>query len=139
MEPVIQEETTGCGIASAAAIAGISYQQAKAKANQLGIRAQDSSLWSDHRPVPRLLAELGFKTEPHPTTFSNWENLPDCALLATKWQLHNGRPCWHWAVFVREPDKAYVLDSKKNLRTNLRTDFGRIKPKWFIAVEVGKS
>jgi len=29
MEPVVQEEITGCGIASSAAIAGVSYQEAK--------------------------------------------------------------------------------------------------------------
>ncbi len=27
-----------------------------------------------------------------------------------------------------------VLDSKKGLRKNRRTDFGRMKPKWLIAV-----
>jgi len=29
MKPVVQEEKTGCAIASAAAIAGISYQESK--------------------------------------------------------------------------------------------------------------
>jgi hypothetical protein len=37
-------------------------------------------------------------------------------------------------VFVREGGDAFVLDSKKALRTNRRTDFGRMKPKWFIPV-----
>lgn len=37
MKPVVQEEKTGCAIASAAAIAGISYQEAKKIANELGI------------------------------------------------------------------------------------------------------
>ena len=32
----------------------------------------------------------------------------------------------------------YVLDSKKTLRKNRRTDFGRMKPKWFIPVIQGK-
>lgn len=41
---------------------------------------------------------------------------------------------WHWAVFVREGTKQYVLDSKKALKSNIRTDFGRMKPKWHIKV-----
>ena len=46
MEPVIQEEPTGCGIAASAALAGVSYAEAKQKANALGIYAADTALWS---------------------------------------------------------------------------------------------
>lgn len=41
-------------------------------------------------------------------------------------------PYWHWAVIVGEESGMYVLDSKKTLKTNKRTDLGRIKPIWFI-------
>ena len=47
MKPVVQEEPTGCAIASAAAIAGITYQEAKRIANDIGIYAEDFSLWSE--------------------------------------------------------------------------------------------
>ena len=47
MEPVVQEETTGCGIAASAALAGISYAEAKRTANALGIYADDTALWSE--------------------------------------------------------------------------------------------
>ncbi|MEL0638229.1 hypothetical protein V6259_15870 [Marinomonas sp. TI.3.20] len=36
LEPIIQEETTGCGIASAANILGKSYAEMKAIANNMG-------------------------------------------------------------------------------------------------------
>ena len=39
--PVVQLETTGCGIASVAAVAGVSYLQAKNLANGLGISARE--------------------------------------------------------------------------------------------------
>jgi len=55
-------------------------------------------------------------------------------LLSTKWHLEDGKPFWHWVVFVREKDRTYILDSKKALRHNKRTDFGRIKPKWYIGL-----
>lgn len=47
LKPVVQEEVTGCGIASVANIAGKTYQEMKAIANDMGIYADDKSLWSD--------------------------------------------------------------------------------------------
>jgi hypothetical protein len=47
LERVIQEETTGCGIASAANILGKTYSEMKEVANSMGIFAEDESLWSD--------------------------------------------------------------------------------------------
>jgi hypothetical protein len=60
--------------------------------------------------------------------------LPDLALLAIKWRRVRGRAFWHWVVFWRGPEGPVVLDPKRGLRTNTRTDFGRIRPKWFLAV-----
>ena len=134
MKPVIQEEKTGCAIASAAAIAGISYSEAKRAANGLGIYAEDESLWSDTRYIRTLLGHLGIKTGQGELPFKGWSALPELALLATKWHVEKGKPFWHWAVFVREGEQAYVLDSKKSLRKNVRTDFGRMKVKWYVEV-----
>lgn len=134
MKPVIQQETTGCAIASAAAIAGISYAKAKKIANELGIYATDSALWSETNYVRKLLKKLGIKMATKETPFKNWSSLPDCALLSIKWHLEKGMPYWHWVLFVRTDDGEVVLDSKKSLSTNVRTDFGRIKPRWYIKV-----
>lgn len=132
--PVIQQEATGCGIASAAAIAGVTYNSAKTIANSMGISAADQSLWSDTQPVLRLLKKLGIETGKKEKPFQNWEALPGCALLSIKWHLKDGKPYWHWVVFMRENGKQYVMDSKKSLKKNIRTDFGRMKPKWYIEV-----
>lgn len=136
MKPVIQEEKTGCGIASAAAIAGMSYQATRAIANRMGIYAEDPSLWSDPQHVRDLLSALDIATDKTEEPFTGWDTLPDCALLSTKWHLENGKPYWHWAVFVREDSKHYVLDSNKRLKCHTRTDLGRIKPKWYIRVHI---
>lgn len=135
MKPVIQQEPTGCAIAAAAALAGISYRRSKAKANALGMYADDPLLWSETAPIRYLLAILDIATTDGEHPFTTWEALPDRALLALKWHLEGGRPYWHWAVFVREGEECYVLDSKKGLKHNRRTDFGRMKPKWYIEVE----
>ncbi|MET0103972.1 MAG: hypothetical protein ABW072_02380 [Sedimenticola sp.] len=134
MKPVIQEEATGCAIASAAAVAGITYKTAKRVAKGIGIVASDQSLWSSTDPVRRLLRELDVEVDKVERPFNGWDLLPDCALLSIKWHLEDGRPFWHWVVFVREGARQYVLDSKKGLKCNLRTDFGRMKPKWYIEI-----
>ena len=134
MKPVVQEEPTGCAIASAAAIAGITYQEAKSIANHIGIYAEDSSLWSEIDHIRRLLGKLGIRTAGMEIPFSGWEDLPDCALLSIKWHEIEGQPYWHWVVFVRDNDGSYVLNSNKSLRSNGRTDFGRMKSKWYIEV-----
>ena len=136
MEPIVQEETTGCAIASSATISGISYKKAKKIANDIGIYAEDSALWSETNYIRKLLKELGVQTSNEELPFDGWDLLPNVALLSIKWHLNKGKPYWHWVVFVREGDQEYVLDSKKSLKTNTRTDFWRIKPKWFIEVKI---
>ena len=134
MKPVIQLEPTGCGIASVAAIAGVSYSRAKSVANSLGISADDQELWSETAHVRKLLRHFGLRVDSAEMPFHSWDALPNLALLSVKWHLEKGRPFWHWVVFVRENCRSYILDSKKSLRQHTRTDFGRIKPKWYIRV-----
>jgi hypothetical protein len=134
MKPVIQLEPTGCGIASVAAIAGVSYSRAKSAANSLGIFADDQKLWSETAHVRKLLRHFGLRADASEVPFRSWEALPDLALLSVKWHLEQGRPFWHWVVFARKNGRSCVLDPKRDLRQHGRTDFGRIKPKWFIRI-----
>ena len=135
MKPVVQLERTGCGIASIAALVGVSYAQAKRVANRLGIFADDPRLWSETDYVLRLLQEYGFRSARTEVPFTSWEALPALALLAIKWHEERGRACWHWVVFWCGPRGPVVLDSKRALRRHVRTDFGRMKPKWYIPVD----
>lgn len=135
MEPVIQEQITGCAIAASSALANISYQRAKSIANRLGIYAEDKTLWSNPNVIRTLLTKLNIITSKTEVPFTDWVSLPNCALLALKWHQVKGQAFWHWAIFVREQDGThYVLDSKASLKQHRRTDFGRMKPKWFIEV-----
>lgn len=135
MKPVVQLEPTRCGIASVAALAGVSYRKAQCVADRLGIFAGDSRLWSETHHVRRLLKEYGIRPARTERPFTSWEALPDCALLAVKWHKERDRTSWHWVVFWRGPYGPVVLDSKQALRLHERTDFGRMKPKWFIPVD----
>jgi len=138
VKPVVQLERTGCGIASVAALAGVSYGEAKRVANGMGIFANDAGLWSQTNHVRRLLRHYRFRASERAMPFVSWSSLPDRALLAIKWRHEKGAAFWHWVVFVRDAGEVYVLDSKQALKRHKRSDFGRMKPKWFIAV-VGRS
>ena len=134
MKPVVQLERTGCGIASVAALAGVRYREAQRVANRIGIFSDDPKLWSETHHVRRLLKEYGIRAASSRVPFTSWDALPDRALLAVKWHSEGDRASWHWVVFWRGPDGPVVLDSKRALRRHVRTDFGRMKPKWFIPI-----
>jgi hypothetical protein len=136
MESVIQEETTGCGIASVANIMGKTYSEMKQIANKMGIYATDKSLWSDTQYVRRMLAAYGIDTSEKEHLFRSWDSLPDLALLSIKHHQEDGRGFWHWAVFKRVNGQGVVLDSASYLPQNERTDFDEMKPKWFIEVKM---
>ena len=142
MKLVVQRERTGCGIASVATLAGVSYAQAKRAANRLGIVADDPRLWSETQHVRDLLKSFRIRATGGEAPFVSWAALPEVALLAIKWHREQGRAFWHWVVFWRSPGGPVVLDPKQALRRHIRTDFGRMKPKWWIKIEsatVGRS
>ena len=136
LSPIRQEEITGCGIASVANTWGLSYQEVKAQANQLGIFADDTKLFSDTGYVRTLLAQYNIKTHTKETPFTSWEALPDLALLAIKYYEEAGEGFWHWVVFKRVNGQGYVLDSSQSLTSHLRLDFENMQPKWFISMSL---
>lgn len=138
MRPVVQLERTGCGIAVVAAMAGVSYRQAQQTASRLGIFANDHRLWSETAHVRRILREYRLRPASKEQPFRSWSSLPNLALLAIKWHHEHGRPCWHWVVFVRDGEGSRVLDSNRSLTQHVRKDFGRMKPKWYMAVATKK-
>ncbi len=135
MKPVVQLERTGCGIASVAALAGVSYRETRRVANRLGIFFDDPKLWSKTGYVRRLLKEYGIRSARIEVPFTSWKALPNLALLAIKWHKEGDRAFWHWVVFWRGSSGPVVLDPKRALRAQIRTDFGRMKPKWFIGIK----
>ncbi|RRV03631.1 hypothetical protein EGJ28_23455 [Stutzerimonas xanthomarina] len=132
--PVIQEESTGCGIASVANILGKTYSEMKVIANGMNIHASDESLWSDTQYVRRMLSNAGVKTSKSEVPFESWQALPDLALLSIKHHQEEDKDFWHWVVFKRIDGQPFVLDSASYLPSNIRQDFEAMQPKWFIEV-----
>jgi ABC-type bacteriocin/lantibiotic exporter with double-glycine peptidase domain len=135
MKVVLQEDMTGCGLACVAMIAGKTYAEVKQAAAKLGIRPKDKKLYSDTKYVRRLLARFGVRAPEQEKPFASWEALPDTALLSIKYHKENDRPMWHWVVFERNEGEATVLDPAKYMLRHRRTDFGNMKPKWFIQIQ----
>lgn len=135
MKTVLQEDLTGCGIACVATLANVSYQQVKSVAMTLGIDVGDTRLWSHTAFLRILLNHYGIQSLPGEPPFLSWQALPPLALLATKWHRKNNQAFWHWVIYWKRPDGPVVLDPKFTLRNHVRTDFGRIKPRWSITVQ----
>lgn len=70
----------------------------------------------------RLLENLGC-TAGRSRAVRKWESLPDLAIAAINPDSENY--CWHWVVFVRDGEDAYVLDSRS--KRERRTDFARVR------------
>ncbi|MFV9474097.1 hypothetical protein ACM5Q9_06725 [Advenella sp. RU8] len=135
IKSVIQEETTGCGIASVANILGKTYAEMKAIADAMGISASDKALWSDTQYVRRMLSSAGVNTSSNEIPFESWDTLPELALLAIKHHQEEGKNFWHWVVFKRIDGQDFVLDSASYLSSNIRQDFEAMQPEWFIEVK----
>jgi hypothetical protein len=65
MKSVVQEETTGCGIASVANILRKTYPEMKDIANAMDIYAENKLLWSDTQYVRKMPTSAGVETSPH--------------------------------------------------------------------------
>ncbi len=135
LKPVVQEEISGCGIASVANILGKTYSEMKAAANAMGIYAEDKALWSDTQYVRRMLSLAGVETSSDEIPFESWNALPDLALLSIKHYQEDGQNFWHWVVFKRVGGESFVLDSASYLQSNIRTNFNEMQPKWFSEVK----
>ncbi len=136
---VVQKDATGCGIACVAALASSTYSEVKKIAMELGISVTDSRLWSDASDIRTLLKHFRIQADQQERQFQSWNTLPQLALLATKWHRKDNRAFWHWVIYWQSPNGPVVLDSNHSLQNNVRKDFGRIKPRWFISIGPKKS
>lgn len=133
MNLIIQQETTGCAIASVANIVNLPYAQVQQRANALGIFASDTTLFSDTKHIVKLLASYKLDTK-EKIAFTSWQQLPDTTLVALNYHQENNVFIWHWAVFKRQATQELVLDSSPVYKGIARTDLEHIQPQWFIQV-----
>ncbi len=134
MKVISQEHPEGCALACAAMLTGRSYDEIANLAEALDIRAGDKALYTSTESLRRLLDRLGVRVASGTTPFISWYNLPDRALLATKWHIENELAMWHWVVFLRDGSGEAILDPASGLHNPVRRDLAGIHPKWSIEV-----
>lgn len=133
MNLIIQQETTGCAIASVANIVNLPYAQVQQRANALGIFASDTTLFSATKHIVKLLASYKLDTK-EKIAFTSWQQLPDTALVALNYHQENNVFIWHWAVFKRQDQQELILDSAVVQQGIARQDLHNMHPKWFIQI-----
>ena len=134
MKLVTQEDRTGCAIAAVAMVGGVTYRAVKSVAADYGIAVTDSGLWSETSYIYILLKHFGVIASKQKSRFLSWDALPPLALLSLKWHKVESRAYWHWVVYWRGPQGPVVFDPNTSLRKNVRRDFGRMQPKWYIVI-----
>lgn len=138
-----QLDSTGCGLACVAMLGRIGYPQARALARHLGIGPADHDGHGARRRGPRkayytsalqlarMLRLLG--AQPGPERMLSRADALDCdGILAIN---HNRRDdTWHWVVYIHRDDGGYVLDPNPRVRSERRTDLGRMRCRSFLPV-----
>ena len=119
---ITQDDSTGCGLACVATLARTSYQKIKAQAYEIlsGWPNAPRSLYTDILHIKALLnandiAHGNYRHE------KNWAKVKtNIAIAAINL---NERNNWHWIVYYRDGDDAYLLDPRA--KNEKRRDFGR--------------
>ncbi|MGO1070010.1 hypothetical protein [Lysobacter sp. CA199] len=140
----LQQDRSGCGLACVAMLAGIGYAQARNLARALGIgpkpyryrvgaglRNAREGYLTNARQLQRMLRLLGPRTGDE-RAVTGWDECDGDGIVAINHDPIDDR--WHWVVFLRQNTGAWVLDPNPRVRSDRRTDFGRMRPARFIPV-----
>jgi len=139
-----QLDATGCGLACVAMLGGIGYVRARELARRLGVgphervvgrggqaRTVRNAYFSDAGQLRRMLRLLGLHAGPE-RRLARWDALDRSGIAGINPNRRDGS--WHWVVYVHGDDGGWVLDPNPRVRSERRTDFGRMKPHCFIPV-----
>lgn len=133
MRRVVQKDSSGCGIACAAMLGGVTYLRARKKAVELGLVPDgDGDYYTESWQLRTLLSELGVNSK-RGRKVGQWSSIKSASIVGINYRAPNGQdPAWHWVIFVPTEAGGYVLDPLKRIRSARRTDFGRMHPFRYI-------
>jgi len=134
MKRILQEDGTGCGIACIAMITGRSYQQIKDELIKMPGYSAKGPFYTDASELRALAKSQGVSLIKRKRKFKEWKLVPNGSILAIRFKEKNSEQEWHWVVFNRINGREFVIDPKKSIKTDQRTDFGRIKAKWYLPI-----
>jgi len=132
MRRIRQRDSTGCGLACIAMVAGINYEDVRAIAvSKLGWD-ETGDFYTGTRDLRDLAGYFGIAVGKRRRSFKSFNALPDTAILANNYKEQTDT--WHWVVFHRIEGKPVIYDPNQSIKNDKRRDFGRIKAKWFLPV-----
>lgn len=126
---ILQEDSTGCGLACVAMVAGTSYAKVKAIAIRLGIAGERPPYYTSAKNLSMLMRELGLRSSKE-RMLSDWKAFSSPSIVGINF--NEKHRTWHWVVYVPSADGGYVLDPKKVIKSARRTDFSRMRPRSYI-------
>ncbi len=131
---IVQKDRTGCGLACIAMLAECEYSQVKKAYLELFERASNDEYYTRAPDLRKLGQAFSLDIGGRRRKFKNFQDLPKLAILAINYREDEGT--WHWVVFCRTADEKFVLDPKKSVKSERRTDFGRLakNTRWFVSV-----
>jgi len=124
MRRVIQRDITGCGLACIAMLSGKSYSEVRKKAmDKLGFE-DHGVFYTNTSQLVSLGREFSLNLGKRRRKFKGYDALPNIAILAINYREKSDT--WHWVIYHKSSTKEYVLDPKKSIKNNKRTDLSRI-------------
>lgn len=131
---IIQEDSTGCGLACVAMLAGVEYRNVKSKAISMKLLPYHGPYYTRTSHLNKLLVSYTIQVK-HGRKVRNWKSLSSKAIIGINYKEKSNT--WHWALFVRENNgEEYVVDPKRNIKLNKRKDFGRMRLRSYIPVYI---
>lgn len=135
MKRVKQIHRTGCGVACIAMLAENTYENVLHVFKDSCGLSEDDSFLTNAIDLHNLGALFGLKLSKKRIAFrsDNRRFLPSKAILAINYKEEKEQ--WHWVVYLREKDGSdYFLDPWHEIKTERRTDFGRVNISWYLKV-----
>ena len=131
---VIQEDSTGCGIACIAMVAGISYAEAKQiTLNNEILKKSVKNFYTTTKDLVNVLNSIGIESSKG-RKVRYWSSINTISIVGINFL--ETTDTWHWVLFIPNKDTGYVLDPSKRVKTEKRTDFSRMRLRSYIPISL---
>lgn len=131
---VIQVDSTGCGIACIAMVAGISYAEAKQiTLNNEILKKSVKNFYTTTKDLVNVLNSIGIESSKG-RKVRYWSSINTISIVGINFL--ETTDTWHWVLFIPNEDTGYVLDPSKRVKTEKRTDFSRMRLRSYIPISL---
>lgn len=132
-KPVRQKDSTGCGLACVACLAGAKYAEVKEVATiMFNWPPTTRRFYTTSAQIIALLEKFELQGKKG-RMVRNWDSISSLAIVAINPHEVKKNVYWHWVVFSKIGDQAIVIDPKT--KSMVRKNISRIRLRSYIPVE----